>query len=117
MNRLGMIIDASHVSEDCARQVLELSRAPAMFSHSNAKGVFDCPRNVPDDILDLIPSNGGVICVTFVPERVASRRKDAKMEMILDHLFYIADRIGWDHVGLGSDFDGVASVIPGLEDV
>jgi membrane dipeptidase len=117
MNRLGMIIDASHVSEDCARQVLELSRAPVTFSHSNVKGVFDCPRNVPDDILDLIPSNGGVICVTFVPEHVASRRKDAKMEMVLDHLFYIADRIGWDHVGLGSDFDGIASVIPGLEDV
>ena len=117
MNRLGMIVDASHVSEDCARQVLELSRAPVMFSHSNVKGVFDCPRNLPDDILDLIPANGGVVCVTFVPEHVASRRKDAKMEMVLDHLFYIADRIGWDYVGLGSDFDGIASVIPGLEDV
>ncbi|KAF2704113.1 Metallo-dependent hydrolase [Pleomassaria siparia CBS 279.74] len=117
MNRIGMIVDASHVSEDCARQVLELSRAPIMFSHSNVKGVFDCPRNVPDDILDSIPKNGGVICVTFVPEHVASRRKDAKMEMIVDHLFYIAGRIGWDHVSLGSDFDGIASVIPGLEDV
>ncbi|CAO2654933.1 Nn.00g116660.m01.CDS01 [Neocucurbitaria sp. VM-36] len=117
MNRIGMIVDASHVSEDCARQVLELSRSPIMFSHSNVKGVFDCPRNVPDDILDSIPKNGGVICVTFVPEHVASRRKDAKMEMILDHLFYIANRIGWDHVGLGSDFDGIASVIPGLDDV
>ncbi|KAG9204927.1 hypothetical protein G6514_009383 [Epicoccum nigrum] len=117
MNRLGMIVDASHVSENCARQVLELSRAPVMFSHSNVKGVFDCPRNVPDDILDLIPANGGVICITFVPEHVASRRKDAKMEMVLDHLFYIVNRIGWDYVGLGSDFDGIASVIPGLEDV
>ncbi|KAJ4368342.1 hypothetical protein N0V83_006698 [Neocucurbitaria cava] len=117
MNRIGMIVDASHVSEDCARQVLELSRAPVMFSHSLVKGVFDCPRNVPDDVLDSIPKNGGIVCVTFVPEFVTSRRKDAKMEMVLDHLFYIADRIGWDHVGLGSDFDGIASVIPGLEDV
>ena len=88
-----------------------------MFSHSNARSVFDCPRNVPDEVLDMIPSNKGIIMVTFVPEHVASRRKDAKMEMVLDHLFYIADRIGWDHVGLGSDFDGIASVIPGLEDV
>jgi len=117
MNRIGMIVDASHVSEDCARQVLELSRAPVMFSHSNVKGVFDCARNLPDDILDMVPKNGGVVCVTFVPEHVASRRKDARMEMVLDHLFYIAGRIGWDHVGLGSDFDGIASVIPGLEDV
>lgn len=117
MNRIGMIVDASHVSEDCARQILALSRAPVMFSHSNVKGVFDCARNFPDDILDFIPANGGVICVTFVPEHVAARRKDAKMKMILDHLFYIANRIGWDHVRLGSDFDGIALVIPGLEDV
>jgi membrane dipeptidase len=55
--------------------------------------------------------------VTFVPEHVATVRSEAKMEMVLDHLFYLAKRIGWDHVGLGSDFDGIASVIPGLEDV
>lgn len=112
-----MIVDLSHVSEDCASQVLDLSRAPVMFSHSNVKGVFDCPRNIPDHILDRVPGNGGIVMVTFVPEHVSKRRKDAKMEMVLDHLFYIANRIGWDHVGLGSDFDGIASVIPGLEDV
>ncbi|OBS26269.1 hypothetical protein FPOA_00209 [Fusarium poae] len=117
MNRLGMIVDISHVSEDCAEQVLALSRAPIMFSHSNAKGVFDCPRNVPDHILDTVPSNGGIVMVTFVPEHCTARRSDAKMEMVIDHLFYIANRIGWDYVGLGSDFDGIASVIPGLEDV
>lgn len=117
MNRLGMIVDISHVSEDCASQVLSLSRAPIMFSHSNAKGVFDCVRNVPDHILDRVPSNGGIVMVTFVPEHCTARRADATMEMVIDHLFYIANRIGWDHVGLGSDFDGIASVIPGLEDV
>lgn len=112
-----MTVDCSHVLEDCARQVLQLSRAPIMFSHSNVKLVFTCPRNVPDDILDMVPSNGGIVMVTFVPEHVATRRKDATMDMILDHLFYIANRIGWDHVGLRSDFDGIASIIPGLEDV
>ncbi|KAJ0325686.1 hypothetical protein COL5a_007192 [Colletotrichum fioriniae] len=117
MNRLGMIVDISHVSEDCAKQVLEQTRAPIMFSHSNVKGVFECPRNVPDRILDMVPANGGIVMVTFVPEHVTTRRRDAKMDMVLDHLFYIAERIGWDHVGLGSDFDGIASVIPGLEDV
>ena len=117
MNRLGMIVDISHVSEDCASQVLSLSRAPIMFSHSNAKGVFNCVRNVPDHILDKVPSNGGIAMVTFVPEHCTARRADATMEMVIDHLFYIANRIGWDHVGLGSDFDGIASVIPGLEDV
>lgn len=117
LTRTGMIIDASHVSPDCARQVLQLTRSPIMFSHSNSQAVFDCLRNVPDDVLDMVPANGGIVMVTFVPEHVASRRKDAKMEVVLDHLFYIANRIGWDHVGLGSDFDGIASVIPGLEDV
>lgn len=117
MNRIGMIVDCSHVSEDAARQALECTRAPVMFSHSNAKSVFDCARNVSDAVLDLIPRNGGIIMVTFVPEFVATRRRDARLEDVVDHLFYIANRIGWDHVGLGSDFDGIASVIPGLEDV
>ncbi|ETN44977.1 uncharacterized protein HMPREF1541_09853 [Cyphellophora europaea CBS 101466] len=117
MNRLGMIIDLSHVSEDCAKQTLQLTRAPVMFSHSNVRGVFDCARNVPDDVLDMVPANNGIVMVTFVPEHVATRRRDATMEHVLDHLFYVANRIGWDHVGVGSDFDGIASVIPGLEDV
>lgn len=117
MNRIGMIVDCSHVSEDAARQALECTRAPVMFSHSNAKSVFDCARNVSDAVLDLIPRNGGIIMVTFVPEFVATRRRDARLEDVVDHLFYIANRIGWDHVGLGSDFDGIASVISGLEDV
>ncbi|KAI4597914.1 hypothetical protein KJ359_003721 [Pestalotiopsis sp. 9143b] len=117
MNRLGMIIDISHVSEDCARQVMNLTRAPIMFSHSNAKAVFDCARNVPDDVLDMVPGNGGIVMVTFVPEHVSKRRADATLDMVLDHLFYIANRIGWDHIGLGSDFDGIASVIKDLEDV
>lgn len=117
MNRIGMIVDLSHVSEDCAHQVLDLTEAPVMFSHSNSKTMFDCARNVPDFILDKVPANGGIVMVTFVPEHVSVKRKDATMGMVLDHLFYIANRIGWDHVGLGSDFDGIASVIPGLEDV
>lgn len=117
MNRLGMIIDLSHTTPECSRQTIELSRAPVMFSHSNAAGQYSCPRNVADEILDLIPKNNGIIMVTFVPEFVASKRSDATKEMVVDHIFYIAERIGWDHVGLGSDFDGIPSVIPGLEDV
>ncbi|KAF4628934.1 hypothetical protein G7Y89_g9215 [Cudoniella acicularis] len=115
--REGMIIDLSHVSEDCTNQVFDITKAPVMYSHSNSKPMFDCPRNVPDWVLDRVPANGGIVMVTFVLEHVSVERKDATMEMVLDHLFYIAGRIGWDHVSLGSDFDGIASVIPGLEDV
>jgi membrane dipeptidase len=127
-----MMVDLSHVSEDAAKQALSCTVAPVIFSHSNVKAIFDCPRNVSDSVLDLVPANGGIVMVTFVPEHLSSRRSEATMDMLLDHLFYIAERIGWDHVGLGSDFDGrsggdlfrvfaniftgIASVIPGLED-
>ena len=117
MNRLGMIVDASHVTMDCAMQVIRLSEAPIIFSHSNAKSVFDHPRNVSDEVLDMIPANGGIIMINFVPEHVARRRRDASLKNVLDHIFYVANRIGWNYLGLGSDFDGIASVIVGLEDV
>ena len=102
----GMMVDISHVSEDAAKQALSCTVAPVIFSHSNARAIFDCPRNVPDSVLDLVPANGGIVMVTFVPEHLSSRRSEATMDMLLDHLFYIAERIGWEHVGLGSDFDG-----------
>ncbi|KAI5198292.1 hypothetical protein E4T39_06858 [Aureobasidium subglaciale] len=111
-----MMVDLSHVSSEAAEQALGCTVAPIIFSHSNARGVFECPRNVPDSVLDLVPANKGIVMVTFVPEHLAAKRSEATLDMLLDHLFYIAKRIGWEHVGLGSDFDGIASVIPGLED-
>ncbi len=67
MNRLGMLVDLSHVSPDVMRQAIGLSRAPVIFSHSSAGGLVPHPRNVPDDVLRLLPANGGVVMVTWVP--------------------------------------------------
>jgi membrane dipeptidase len=76
LNRLGMIVDLAHVSPDVMRQVLDISKAPVVFSHSNARALANHPRNVPDDVLDRVPGNGGIVMVTFVPDFISQRSYD-----------------------------------------
>ena len=73
MNRLGVLVDLSHVSDDVMRQAIEVSEAPVMFSHSSARALADVPRNVPDDVLELVGQTGGVIMVAFVPTFMTPR--------------------------------------------
>jgi len=72
MNRLGMLVDISHVSPDVMRQVLDVSEAPVIFSHSSARALVDHPRDVPDDVLARMAKNGGVVNVTFIPAFVSA---------------------------------------------
>jgi membrane dipeptidase len=150
MNRIGMIVDCAHTSNAAQHKVLDVSRAPVVFSHMNAFALCNHPRNVADDILDRLKASGSIAMVTFVPPFISQPLRDwqrpltdphgkvpsgadrsswtetharkagpaprASLEQLCDHITYMVERAGIDHIGIGSDFFGGA-VPDGLEDV
>ena len=115
MNRLGMIVDVSHLSAAGVRDVLEVSRAPIIASHSNARAVRDHPRNLSDEQVQAIAGGGGLVAVTFVPFFVAVEGQ-VSLERLLDHVEHLLQVGGEDHVGVGSDYDGFGPGIGGSAD-
>jgi membrane dipeptidase len=118
MNRLGMLVDVSHISERGFYDTLEVSRRPVIASHSCCAALCDHPRNLTDDQIRALAQNGGVVGITFVPGFIHSGWTPAlwperpSVEQLLDHIDHAVQVGGIDHVGIGSDFDGGGSVVP-----
>jgi len=122
MNRLGIIVDVSHMNETTFFDTMEIVQAPVMASHSGVDGVRPHVRNLSDEQLLLVKDNGGVVQINFWSTTVADIGQVANIARLADHIDYVVKFIGVDHVGLGSDFDGApmpvdlpdASYLPGL---
>ena len=106
MNHLGVMVDISHLSPTGVRDVLYVSEAPVIASHSNAYALCPHRRNLTDEQLEGVASKGGVVGVTFVPSFVTEDENQATLETVLDQIDHMVKVMGVDHVGLGSDFDG-----------
>lgn len=159
MNRLGMLIDVSHVGDKTMSDVFDVSTAPVIASHSSARALADRTRNIPDDLLRRFTKNGGVVMVNFYPGFIdqkvviASREREARLKpqtdalkeqykndskkleeetaklmaanplpktplsVLIDHFDHIVKVAGIDHVGIGSDFDGISSLPMGMDDI
>lgn len=115
MNRLGMIVDVSHLNERGFWDAINICEKPLIASHSDCKALCNHPRNLNDDQIKAIAAKGGVIGINFCPDFLRDD-DNASIEDVLDHIEHIVNLVGINHVGFGSDFDGIEKTPFGLDD-
>ncbi|CAF0784069.1 unnamed protein product [Brachionus calyciflorus] len=117
MNRLGMIVDLSHVSYQTMLDALDESKAPVMFSHSSVYSLCNHVRNVRDDVLLKLKQNNGILMINLYNGFIKCGNQVPTMNDIIAHFNYTKNLIGVDHIGIGADFDGVDLTPPDVDDV
>ena len=135
MNRLGMMVDVSHISDETFWDVLEVTNAPVIASHSSVRAIADHPRNMTDDMLRAVTTNGGVVMINFnnvfLDDRQTAywkiqsgwhwfsnpRDHETPLSLLIDHIDYAVRVAGIEHIGLGSDLDGIPFLPKGMQDV
>ncbi|KAL4913030.1 hypothetical protein BDW62DRAFT_220919 [Aspergillus aurantiobrunneus] len=116
--RSQWIIDLSHTSQKVQADALEISTAPVIFSHSACSSLVPHTRNVPDEILYKLKQNRGVLMICFLRDLVdLTGGQIATCTQVVDHIIYVGEKIGYEHVGIGSDFDGMLQGPERLDDV
>ncbi len=105
LNHLGILVDLAHAGPRTAREAIELSTRPCVISHANARALRDNPRNVPDEVLRVLGARGGVLGVTaYAPFCETKPGVRPALDDLVDHIEHVGNMIGFDHVGVGSDF-------------
>ena len=118
MNRIGMMVDISHVAHATMHAVLDVTEAPVLFSHSSSDAICPLERNVPDSVLKRLDETDGVVMVNFYNNFVqCDPTKEVTVVDVANHVEHIASIAGKHRVGLGADYNGVEKVPVGLEDV
>jgi len=117
MGRLGIVFDVSHLCDSVFWDVADVMKGPFIASHSNARALCSHARNCTDDMIKAIADHGGVLGMNYAPQFIVDGGENVTVMDMVDHIDHIVKLVGPDHVGLGSDFDGIGPPPKGIETV
>ena len=117
MDRLGIVFDVSHLCDSVFWDVNDVVKGPFIASHSNARALCSHSRNCTDDMIKAIADHGGVLGMNYAPQFIVDGGENVTVMDMVDHIDHIVKLVGPDHVGLGSDFDGIGPPPKGIETV